>query len=289
VAAASVGAAAGALVMMAASRRWQGATDRLARELERRPARPPEPVSFEALAALPAPVQRYFRLVLRDGQPRVRTARLRQTGSFRRQESRDPEAGWSPFVAIQHIGADPPGFVWDARIRMAPLVSVRVRDGYLAGHASMRGAVAALLPVVHAADDAGLRAGALQRYLAEAVWLPTALLPGAGVEWTPVDGRRATATLADAGTTVSLEFEFASDGAIVAARTPGRKRAVPGKPGEYVLAPWGGRYARYEPHGGMRVPTEAEVYWVVEGREQPYYRGRNVGHEYRFAGAEEGG
>lgn len=178
--------------------------------------------------------------------------------------------------------------MWDARIRMAPLVSVRVRDGYVGGHASMRGAVAALVPVVNAADDAELRAGALQRYLAESVWLPTALLPGGGVTWTPVDGRVARATLDDRGTTVSLDFEFGPGGEIVAARTQGRRRSVPGKPGEYVLAPWGGRFGGYEEHAGMRVPTEAEAYWVSEGREQPYFRGRTFDREYEFGATEDG-
>jgi hypothetical protein len=190
--------------------------------------------------------------------------------------------GAGPFVATQRLSAEPPGFVWDARIRMAPLVSVRVRDGFVGGHASMRGTVAALVPVVNAGDDAELRAGALQRYLAEAVWLPTALLPGGGVTWMPVDGRVATATIVAGETMVSLVFEFGPEGQIVAARTPGRRRAVPGKPGAYVLAPWGGRYARYEAHGGMLVPTESEVYWVLDGKEQPYYRGRNVALAYEF-------
>jgi hypothetical protein len=282
VAAASVGTASGVLVTMAASRRWQAASDRQTGELERLAAGRREPVSFGSLTTLPDPVQRYFRLVLRDGQPRIRIARVRQSGTFRRRESPDPEADWSPFVATQRLSADPPGFVWDARIRMAPLVSVRVRDGYVGGHASMRGAVAGLVPVVNAADDAELRAGALQRYLAESVWLPTALLPGGGVTWTPVDGGVARATLADGETTVSLEFEFGPEGQIVAARTPGRRRAVPGRPGEYVIAPWGGRFDRYEERGGMRVPTESEAYWVIEGREQPYYRGRNVDQEFEF-------
>jgi hypothetical protein len=288
VAAASVGATSGVLATVAASRRWRAATGRLVAELERLAADPADPVSFDSLVTLPVPVQRYFRLVLRDGRPRIRAARVRQTGTFRRREDPDPEAGWSPFVATQCFSAEPPGFVWDARIRMGPLVSVRVRDGYVGGHASMRGFVAALVPVVSATDDAELRAGALQRYLAEAVWLPTALLPGGRVTWTPVDGRVATATIVGGETTASLEFEFGPGGEIVAVSTPGRKRAVPGRPGEYALAPWGGRYARYEEHGGMRVPTESEVYWVLAGREQLYYRGRNLGLEYDFGAEVEG-
>jgi hypothetical protein len=30
----------------------------------------------------------------------------------------------------------------------------------------------------------------------------------------------------------------------------------------------------------MQVPTESEVYWIIAGREQPYYRGRNVSAKY---------
>ena len=288
VVAASVGAASGVLITLAASRRWQAATDRLAAELDRLAGRPAGRVSFDSLATLPAPVQRYLRLVLREGQLRIRAARMRQSGTFRSREGMDPEAGWASFVATQRFSAEPPGFLWDARIRMAPLVSVRVRDAYVGGHASMRGAVAALVPVGNAADDDALRTGALQRYLAEAVWLPTALLPGGRVTWAPGDERTASATITDGGTTVSLEFEFGSEGEIVAARSPGRKRAVPGKPGGYVVAPWGGRYARYESHGGMRVPTESEVYWVIAGSEQPYYRGRNLEIEYDLGEHEEG-
>lgn len=75
-----VGWVAGALAVGAASRRWQGSTERLADELLRRAIAPPGRVSFPALDSLPAPVRRYFRTVLRDGQPYIRSARLAQTG-----------------------------------------------------------------------------------------------------------------------------------------------------------------------------------------------------------------
>jgi hypothetical protein len=59
---------------------------------------------------------------------------------------------------------------------------------------------------------------------------------------------------------------------------------VPGEKGRYAALPWGGRYSRYEQRGRMLVPLESEVYWVVDGREQPYYRGRNLGIDYEMAG-----
>lgn len=277
-----VGAVASALAAGVGSRRWSAATERLIEELTRRSTLSPGRVSFQSLGSLPPPVQRYFRSVLHDGQARIRLARVAQTGEFRGKETADTAAGWQPFEATQVFTTDPPGFVWDARIRMAPLVGVRVRDGYVGGSASMLGALLAVVPVVEGTDGPELRAGALQRYLAESVWLPTALLPGERVSWSPIDDSHARATLTDGETSVALEFEFGPEGEIVAVYTPGRQRAESGEPGGYVMLPWGGRYHRYEERGGMRVPLESEVYWVVGGREQPYYRGRNVRVEYFF-------
>ena len=145
----------------------------------------------EQLAGLPAPVVRYFEFALTPGQPLIRTARIEHEGEFRGSL----DAPWSPFKSVQHFSVDPPGFVWDAAIRMGPLVTVRVRDSYLEGNGSMRASVAGLIPVVNAWGRTDLASGALHRYLAESVWLPTALLPGRGVTWEPIDNNAARATL----------------------------------------------------------------------------------------------
>lgn len=278
------GTVAGAVGVAVASRRWHADTERVVGELTRSTAGLYQRVRFDALATLPAPARRYFRLVLRDGQPYIRRAFVTQVGEFRSKESEIEAAGWQPFSATQVFITRPPGFVWDARIRMAPLTQVWVRDAYVRGRASMLGALMGTLPVAKEMDAPGLRAGALQRYLAEAVWFPTALLPESGVIWSAIDDAHASATLSDGATTVSLEFSFAKGGEIVACSTPGRPRAEPGKKGRYVTLPWGGRYHQYREHGGMRVPAESEVYWVIRGQEQTYYRGRNLLFEYDFHG-----
>jgi uncharacterized protein DUF6920 len=232
---------------------------------------------------LPAPVRRYFQFTLGQGRPRVRVAVIHQTGTFRRRVGGDPSAGWSPFRAVQRIAASPPAFVWDARIRVLPFISVGVRDGYSGGHATMRATIlGGLVPVARAEDGPELREGALQRWLAESVWLPTALLPGGGVTWSPVDGARARASISDAGLTVSLDFEFAPSGEVLVVRAPGRPRAVAGNPAAFVREPWGGRFGRWEEHAGMRVPVEAEVFWERAGREECYYRGRNERVSYEL-------
>lgn len=276
------GAAAGTVAASLASRRWYGETRRLLNRLPGSASGAPRIVRFETLSALPPPVQRYFRHVLREGQPFIAKASISQEGQFRSKEAADPEAGWRPFTANQVLASSPPGFVWDARIRMGPVGSVWVRDTYLADRASMLGSIMGTLPVVKASDGPELRAGSLQRYLAEAVWVPTALLPASGVRWSPIDDSHARASITEGGTTVTLDFEFGADGTILSAYSAGRLRADPSNKGRYLRLPWGGRYRRYEEHGGMLVPVESEVYWIVNGREQPYYRGRNVRFEYHF-------
>lgn len=68
----------------------------------------------------------------------------------------------------------------------------------------MQAKVAAAITMMDQHDRVGLSRGALQRYLAEAVWFPTALLPREGLKWTAVDDSTALATLTDSGITVSL-------------------------------------------------------------------------------------
>jgi len=43
--------------------------------------------------------------------------------------------------------------------------------------------------------------------------------------------------------------------------------------GEVVPTPWQGSFWNYEEHGGMLVPLEGEVAWLLPEGEKPYWRG----------------
>lgn len=264
------------------SSNWMHKTSQLVENLKRSLAtREMKTVSFKDFDQLPAPVARYFRRVLTDGQPVIRSARINSVGEFRLDRS---DNGWSPFEATQYFSAQTPGFVWAADIRLNPLMKVRVRDAYVAGQGSMQAKILSLVPVVDGRGKAELNAGALQRYLAEAVWFPPALLPSAGVQWSAIDESRALATLTDSGTTVSLEFHFNEVGEITSVFTPARYREVNGK---YELTPWEGHFRNYEEREGMLIPVEADVEWQLSGGSFPYWKGRVVEIKYDFACAGE--
>ena len=256
---------------------WKRGTARTIERLTERarPARrhPSRDFSLEQLEGLPDPVTRYFTVALQPGQRFVDSARSVQRGEFAIKPGQ-----WRPFKATQHVTARPPGFVWDATIRVAPGMSMRVRDSYIGGVGRMHGRFAGLVPVVDQSGTPEMASGSLHRYLAEAPWIPTALLPAAGVRWDAIDATTARATISDFGTTVSVVFEFNERGEIVGMAAE-RFRDVGGTP---VLTPWAGRFRSYRDIGGMMVPEEGEVSWMLPEGPHTYWRARIAEVSYTF-------
>jgi hypothetical protein len=214
---------------------------------------------------LPAPVSRYFGFSLPQGQRRITAARVRWAGEFQME----PGAGWVPFTAVQYFASGPPGFVWDARIRMTPLIDVYVRDGYRNGRGMMLGRIGGLVPVVDQGGTPQIAQSALARWLGEAVWFPTALRTGAGVVWEAVDDSTATARVTDGPASASATFHFGANGEI-RRMTALRYRDVEGKA---VLTRFEGRYWDYARRNGVMVPLRAEVAWLLPEGRFPYWRG----------------
>jgi hypothetical protein len=115
-----------------------------------------------------------------------------------------------------------------------------------------------------------MNSGSLHRYLAEAVWYPTALLPGPKLKWTEIDATRALATLTDHGVTVSLEFRFAGTGEVTGIYTPGRWGTFPGG---YRQVPWEGHFRDYRERDGIVVPAEGDVGWYIDGEWRAVWKG----------------
>ena len=277
-----LGCAVGAATAVAiGATRWRRAIDAAVGRLSDRQAAheqeadtTPTAAALDLPADLPAPVARYFTFAMAPAQPRIRRARVRWAGELRMPGSQ----GWAPFRAVQHFSVRPPGFVWDATVRMAPMLTVRVLDRYIAGEAASQARVAALVSLGSQRGTPELAQASLMRQLAEMVWLPTALLPSEGVTWTAIDERTARATLADDGIRASLDFHFGDLGQIVG--FSGERHRDVG--GQLVLTPWRGRFRDYARAGGLMVPMAAEVEWMTPEGRLPVWRGQPIGIGYAF-------
>ena len=224
---------------------------RVAREMRAllavKPSKTPRPAS----GALPAPVARYRELALGDRAP-VRTLKLRHAGTFCMSATSKP----LPIRGTQLFTADPPGFVWSARVQMFPGIWVDARDMAANGAGSMRVLLDSTVPIADA-HGPELDQGSALRLLAEMVWYPTALFDARYVTWSAIDARHASATLRFGEREVSGTFEFGADGlpASMNAERYMEKRGLRG---------WGGTYADWRRVSGMLVPFEATVSWRLE-------------------------
>jgi len=264
-----------AIAVLAGSRRWH----RTSLDYEARLLRAPAvtiATSFERAANLPPPVAKYLRLVLKNQSRRITVARFSEAGELRT----DVTSGrWMRFAADQVVAPPALSFVWDARVRVFPLVHMRVRDAYVSGEGS--GEVNLLSAVTIGRERGGdvLAAGELYRYLAEAVWYPTALLPGPQLVWTPIDDRAAQATLTHGATTVSLQFRFNDAGEVTGVYTPSRPAKVAGG---YESRAWEGHFRNYEARQGLLIPIDGVVGWYVAGEWHPVWRGIISTIDYTF-------
>jgi hypothetical protein len=256
------------------SKRWTESMQTLTGRLDAARAdgktRPPSsPATFDSreLEGLPAPVQRYFRAALKEGQPIIAAVTLELAGTIKLSADVDR---WKPFTSNQRVVTRRPGFLWDARVSMLPGVVVRVVDSYIAGEGLLRAAVLGLFPVADARGGGEMARGEFMRFFAEAAWYPTALLPSQGVRWEAVDDASANATTVDGPLKLTLLFRFDDAGLIDSFRAEARGAGV-GK--DMVMLPWEGRWSDYRACDGMTVPFTGEVAWVRPAGRQTYFHG----------------
>jgi hypothetical protein len=259
--------------------RWASGTRALVERIEsaRLPAAPSRYDAARELDGLPAPVQRYFRTVLTDGQPIVVAATVEHRGTFNIGEATDQ---WKPFTSQQRVVTRRPGFVWDGRVAMLPGLNVLVHDAYVAGEGILHPAILGLFTLVDLRGTGEVAKGELMRFFAEAAWYPTALLPSQGVRWEPVDDRSARATLVDGDLSLAMTFGFDPDGTMRSVRAEARGRTVGAK---IIETPWEGRWSDLQAHDGMRVPMTGEVAWLTPQGRKPYWRGTITSLVYDFA------
>jgi hypothetical protein len=258
-----------------ASSRWQAATQAQMALLEAARVRAPTPARYDAreIEGLPAPVQRYFRAALEDGQPLIATATFDLAGTINMSATGEQ---WKPFTSNQQAVVHRPGFLWNGRVAMLPGLSARVHDSYIAGVGTLHAALLGLFTVAEVQGGGEIARGELMRYFAEMAWYPTALLPSQGVRWEAVDERSANATLVDGPIALTLLFRFDDAGLIASVHADARGSGV-GK--DMVMLPWDCSVSNYQLRDGMMVPNRGEA----AKANKPYFVGDLTSLVYVFS------
>ncbi len=207
-----------------------------------------------------------------DGPLEARRAWLRQEGEMRL----DPGRSWLPFRAEQWFTGEGIEFRWQARVRMAPLVSACVLDSFEDGRGLLTARVLGFVRVAHS-EGAATDRGEAVRGLAELPWRPFAFRESPCLAWDIQAADKLRATFDDGKTQAWVEFRIDDEGHVLGAFASRRPRMA-GK--ALVETDWSGTFAEYRTFAGVRVPTVAEVTWHLPAGPFTYWRGRIL--EYRI-------
>ncbi len=263
------------VLLGAANATWSSRTAEVVAQLKGAGLSPPDSAfAPRQLEDLPAPVARYLRAALRDGAPLPWYAVIRHEGVFRADSVN--RSGWR-FRSVEEFDVRPPGYVWDARMGLGLGVSLFVRDAFTRSEGTTLARVAGLIPMVNAGGKAPLNEAALQRWLAETAWFPTALLPGQSVRWTAIDDSTARATVTSDSLSASLDFHFGADSLVSWVGSDSRARLVGDA---FVPTPWRGRWSDWRWIEAQRIPYRGEASWELPTRTWEYWSGTVVSASY---------
>ena len=115
-----------------------------------------------------------------------------------------------------------------------------------------------LLPVMRASGPDVTRSAA-GRAAAEAVWVPTSLLPRFGVEWSVGDDGAICARYGLGGEALEVGMLLDDDSMIRSVRF--ERWGDPDGSGTFGAHIFGGEFTAHGDFGGMRIPTEGRLGW----------------------------
>jgi hypothetical protein len=210
-------------------------------------AGPPQPFSHIEVDGLPEPVQRHFMKAIAPEASMAVAARLEMRGQIKLGRR------WLPFRATEVL-APHHGFVWSARV--AGLIAGS--DQYLHGAGEMKWKLAGLFTLAKGAGP-DVSKSAAARGGAEALWLPTALLPRFGVRWLARDDRHVSAHYTVDDVPLVVHYELDDDARL--ASFVFDRWGDPDNSGTWTWHPFGGYATEYRTFDGLTIPAEGRVGW----------------------------
>ena len=209
-------------------------------------------VSLESIERLPSVVQKWLIKSGVIGRETVNTVHLKQKGMMRQKAG----GKWMPMQAEQCITANAPGFIWNGT--MGNSITINGRDKFINGTGNMLISVMSTVPIANSSGEE-IDQGAMMRFLAEIIWLPSGALNNY-IQWEYVNDTTAHATMTNRNRTVSGFFYFDNDGDIVGFE--GKRYG--NFEGHFSLETWSIRILEHKEFIGIRIGSKCDVTWKLK-------------------------
>lgn len=202
--------------------------------------------STAELDGLEGPVRGYLAQAIAPDTSLAQCAQITMRGSIK-------VGRWLPFRARQVLRPRD-GFIWVARIAGV----ITGSDRYLHGVGSMDWKLAGLINLSHA-DGPDLSRSAAGRGGAEAVWLPTALLPRFGVRWSVQSPRELTAYYLIGDTPIEAQYRLGAAGDVASVIFD--RWGDPDNSGQWDWHRFGGIFTQHRTFAGLSIPSVGRLGW----------------------------
>jgi hypothetical protein len=202
---------------------------------------------YGQLTGLPAPVQRYFKYVLKEGQSYLSSIRLTHNGEFKTGFNKD----WIKITGEHYATTEKPGFIWKGRTTMFTAQDMFVQDkGRL---------VVSLFSLYNIVDATGEKydQGELLRWLGESVLYPTNMLPSDRLKWFAIDDTHARLEFKYNGIALFFILTFDEIGGVTQMET---KRYMD----DIHLETWIINPTHYKKMSDVIIPCRFEVLWRLK-------------------------
>jgi hypothetical protein len=233
-----------------------------------------EIIRKEDLVGLPDLVQRWLKTSQIIGNENISALRLKQEGEIKIK----PNGNWMTARAKQYFTTDEPGFIWQVKVNMAPLLSFKGRDKYYQGQGHMLIKLLSLITVADAKGDE-IDQGTLLRYLGEIIWFPTAALSDY-IQWEEIDSNLAKATMNYGGVKAFGFFHFNDRGEVIKFTC---ERYYSKGNNQYSLEKYKALVGDYKEFAGLKIPSNGEAIWELEEGDYSYYKFEITEVEYNKA------
>ncbi len=206
------------------------------------------------VAHLPKIVQKWLQYSEVIGKPVPSIIHLNQKGQMKTK----PNGKWMSFSAEQYFDGLQPSFLWTTKVDAFLAVHMLGRDKFVDGNGEMLIKLFGIIPIVNEGPNEKMNSGALQRYLAEICWFPSAAM-NKNIHWKVVSPNTVEATLVVNDMEVSGIFTFTDEGQIVSFET----QRYFGGDEDAKLQTWHIQTLEFKKCEGVNIPYKCSVTWKL--------------------------
>lgn len=189
---------------------------------------------------------------------------------------KEDQKAWHAADVDQYFTIQPPAFNWKIGVQMNSIINVVGRDKFENGNGEMSIRMFSLVPIADAKNSEKVNEATLQRYLAEIVWFPSAVL-SPYIKWESIDDHSAKAILNYQGTEGSGIFHFDNKGEFIMF-TAMRFKDI--KDDEPKL--WTVNAIKTEERNGIKIPVECEAKWKLGNEDWTWLKLKITDIEYNI-------